>query len=66
MNEKNKIIEEFITEMLKATVDDYIEIKYVLLSGNADNPAVMKFLKTAFDLVESHRPLLIEVSENNA
>ena len=59
MNKKEKIIADFITEMLKATPDDYMEIKIILMAHSADNPALLHFLQEAFKLIESHRPLMI-------
>ena len=60
MNEKDKIIVDFITEMLKATPDDYMEIKLVLVAHSAGKPALAHFLKKAFELIEARRPRLIE------
>ena len=61
MDEKDKIIVGFITEMLKTTLDDYMEIKLIMLAGNAGNTVVLNFLKAAFELTEAHRPRLIEM-----
>lgn len=61
MNEKDKIITEFITEMLKAAPDDYMEIKLILMAHSAGKPALVYFLQEAFKLIELHRPRLIEM-----
>ena len=61
MNEKDKIIVDFIMEMLKATPDDYMEIKLVLVAYSAGKPALVHFLKKAFELIEARRPRLIEM-----
>lgn len=61
MNKKEKIIAEFITEMLKVTPDDYMEIKIILMAHSADKPAILHFLQETFKLIESHRPLMIEM-----
>lgn len=61
MDEKDKIIVGFITEMLKTTLDDYMEIKLIMLAGNVGNTVVLNFLKAAFELIEAHRPRLIEM-----
>ena len=64
MDEKDKIIVGFITEMLKTTLDDYMEIKLIMLAGNAGNTGntvVLNFLKAEFELIEAHRPRLIEM-----
>lgn len=61
MDEKDKIIVGFITEMLKAAPDGYMEIKLIMLAMNADKPAVLNFLRMAFELIEARRPRLIEM-----
>ncbi len=59
MDEKDKIIVEFITEVWKLSTDDYMRIKLILMASSADDPALMKFLKKAFGLADSYRPRLI-------
>ena len=61
MDEKEKIIVGLITEMLKTTPDDYIEIKLIMLAVYAGNAAVLNFLRVAFELIETCRPKLIEM-----
>lgn len=61
MNEKEKIIMEFTTEMLKTTPDDYMEIKPILMAHSAGKPALSNFLQEVFKLIEAHRPQLIEM-----
>lgn len=61
MNEKDKIVVDFITEMLKTTPDDYMEIKLVLVAHSAEKPALAHFLQKVFELVEARRPRLIEM-----
>lgn len=61
MNEKDKIITEFIAEMLKASPDDYMEIKLILMAHSAGKPALVYFWQEAFKLMELHRPRLIEM-----
>ena len=61
MNEKDKIVVDFITEMLKTTPDDYMEIKLVLVAHSAGKPALAHFLQKVFELVEARRPRLIEM-----
>lgn len=61
MDEKDKIIVGFITEMLKTTLDDYMEIKLIMLAVNAGNTVVLNFLRMAFELIEARRPRLIEL-----
>lgn len=61
MDEKDKIIVEFITEMLKTTPDDYMEIKLILMAHSAGKPALIHSLQEAFKLIEARRPRLIEM-----
>lgn len=61
MDEKDKIIVEFITEMLKTTPDDYMEIKLILMAHSVGKPALTHFLQEAFKLIEARRPRLIEM-----
>lgn len=61
MDDKDKIITEFIAEMLKAAPDDYMEIKLILLAHSAGKPSLVYFLQEVFKLVELHRPRLIEM-----
>lgn len=61
MDEKDKIIVGFITEMLKATPDDYMEIKLILVAHSAGEPDLTHFLQEAFKLIEARRPRLIEM-----
>ena len=63
MDEKDKIIMEFITEMLKAAPDDYYEFKLILMAHSAGKPALVYFWQEAFKLMELHRPRLIEMKE---
>lgn len=62
MSEKDKIIIDFISEMKKCAPDDYQEIKLILLICNRDKPEIVKFLNTVFHVIESERPLLIEMA----
>lgn len=61
MSEKYKVIIDFISEMKKCTPDDYQEIKLILLICNRDKPRIVNFLNTVFHVIESERPLLIEM-----
>ena len=61
MNEKEKIIVGFTTEMLKTTPDDYMKIKPILMAHSAGNPALAHFLQEVFKLIEARRPRLIEM-----
>lgn len=61
MDEKDKIIVGFITEMLKTTPDDYMEIKLILMAHSAGMPVLTHFLQEAFKLIEARRPRLIEM-----
>ena len=61
MSEKYKVIIDFISEMKKCTPDDYQEIKLILLICNRDKPRIANFLNAAFHVIESEKPLLIEM-----
>ena len=65
MPEKEKIIMSFIAEMQDTSPDDYMEIKLIMLAVNAGNTVVLNFLRMAFELIEAHRPRLIELIEPN-
>lgn len=64
MSEKNKIIAYFILEMRKCSLDDYQEIKMILLICNRDNPVLLNFLHRVFNVIESDMPLLIEMASD--
>lgn len=61
MNENDKIITEFIAEMLKASPDDYMEIKIILLAHSTGKTVFAHYLQEVFNLIELHRPQLIEM-----
>lgn len=61
MPEKEKIIMSFIAEMQDTSPDDYMEIKLIMLAVNAGNTVVLNFLRMALELIEAHRPRLIEM-----
>ena len=63
MSEKDKLVMDFISEMRKCSPDDCEYIKLVLLSHSNKKPNVMNFLQIAFTLIESKRPLLIEMTD---
>ena len=59
MNAINKIVYDFIFELLKTDLADYEEIKVALLCMNANKPEVINFLQVAFALIEKKRTPLI-------
>ena len=61
MSEKYKVLIDFILEMRKCSLDDYQEIKMILLICNRDKPRIANFLNAAFHVIESEKPLLIEM-----
>ena len=63
MTEKDKIIIEFITEMLNTAPDDCMRIKLVLLAHFAEKAALTRFFETMFQMIEARRPRLIEMKE---
>ena len=62
MNEKDKIITEFIAEMLRVAPDDYMEIKLILMAHSVGKPALAHFFQEMFKLIEAHRPLMIDMN----
>lgn len=59
--DNEEIVLTFAQEMVKATPDDYLQIKLCMLAANQDNPAVVKLLQCVFEIAERRRPLLIEM-----
>ena len=59
MNAINKIVYDFIFELLKTDLADYEEIKVALLCMYANKKDITNFLYTAFSLVEKERTPLI-------
>lgn len=57
--DREEIVLEFISELLKTAPDDYTEIKVILLCMNANKPEVINFLQVAFALIEKKRTPLI-------
>ena len=47
--------------MLKASPDDYMEIKIILLAHSTGKPVLVHFLQEAFKLIELRRPQMIEM-----
>ena len=63
MSNKENIIIGFIQEIQECTLDDYLYIKLIMLACNSGKPAVVNFLQTAFALIESKQPPLIEMKD---
>lgn len=61
MSEFNKIVADFVMELLDTTPDVYQEIKYTLPVRMQDEPIIVRFLYEVFEFVENRRPLLIEM-----
>ena len=61
MNEEIKCLAaEFILELSKATPEDYLQLKLMMLSA-VRHPQVETFLQKVFFLAEEKRPQLIEM-----
>lgn len=61
MSEKNKMIVEFVQDLIKLPQRVYEEVKATLLSVEAGNIHMTVFLTKAFDIAEDHRPKLLEM-----
>ena len=53
---------EFILELSKATPEDYLQLKLMMLSA-VRHPQVETFLRKVFLLAEEKRPKLIEMKQ---
>ena len=51
---------EFILELSKATPEDYLQLKLMMLSA-ARHPQVETFLQKVFSLADEKRPQLLEM-----
>lgn len=61
MCEEDKIIVEFVEELIKVPQTMYEEIKATLLSIKAGNRNMSNFLRKAFEVAENHRPKMLEM-----
>ena len=61
MNEEvNRLAAELILELSKATPEDYLQTKLMMLSS-VRLPGTRHFLQKVFSLAEERRPLLLEM-----
>ena len=61
MNEKvTSLAAEFVLELSKATPEDYLQTKLMMLSS-VRLPGIERFLQKVFSLAEERRPLLLEM-----
>lgn len=61
MNEKvTSLAAEFVLELSKATPEDYLQTKLMMLSS-VRLPGTRHFLQKVFLLAEERRPLLLEM-----
>lgn len=51
---------EFVLELSKATLEDYLQTKLMMLSS-VRLPGTRHFLQKVFSLAEERRPLLLEM-----
>ncbi len=51
---------EFVRELSRATPEDYLQIKLMMLSS-VKHTEVKNFLQAVFTLAEERRPLLLEM-----
>ena len=52
---------ELMEELVKATPDDFIELRLIILADAAKNKKVYDLMAAVFQDVEKKRPLLIEM-----
>lgn len=61
MNEEvRRLAAEFVLELSKATPEDYLQTKLIMLSS-VRLPGTKHFLQRVFSLAEERRPLLLEM-----
>ena len=56
----DRLAAEFVLELTKATPEDYLHTKLMMLSS-ARLPGTKHFLQRVFSLAEEKRPLLLEM-----
>ena len=61
MSEKDKIVVEFVEELLRTPQTMYEEVRAVLMAVEAGNEKMSNFLRRAFEVAEEHRPKLLEM-----
>lgn len=61
MFEKEKTIIELVRELQQCTLEEYEQIKYILLSEVRNKPNLLSFIHKVCELVEASRPKLIEM-----
>lgn len=58
--EVRRLAAEFVLELSKATPEDYLQTKLMMLSS-VRLPGTKHFLQRVFSLAEERRPLLLEM-----
>ena len=61
MKEKDKVIVEFVEELVRTPQTMYEKAKATLMAVEAGNENMSNFLKKAFELAEERRPKLLEM-----
>lgn len=64
MTEREKIMKEFVGEMILTDSDTYEEIKWMILSHFIENVKLLRYFGELFRMIEDHRPKLIEMKES--
>lgn len=59
MEERNKLIEGMVADLMEKGEDEYQKCKYVLLSQTTGNEKLKNFIRKLFDYTDKRRPLLI-------
>ncbi len=60
-NRKEIAMTNLYEELNQCTLEEYENIKPILLAASAYDPHLMEFMKKMFILVDAKRPLLIEM-----
>lgn len=63
MNERNKLIEEMVNDLLEKGEDEYLKCKLVLLSQTKHSTKLRDFIRKLFDYTDKHRLLLISMND---
>ncbi|MDD2960402.1 MAG: hypothetical protein PHR92_18115 [Lachnospiraceae bacterium] len=66
MNETDKIVNEFMLDLVSLSQDTFEYMRIIYRSIFSDDIKIMNFFELAFKIAEQHRPLLIEEKEGAA
>ena len=63
MNERNKLIEEMVNDLLEKSEEEYQKCKLILLSQTNNSVKLRSFVYKLFAYTDAKRPLLIELKK---